>query len=315
MVEPGTPSLALAPMDGVTDAPLRQLVGEWGVFDYAVSEFVRVSVDVLPAKVFPREVPELLNEGRTVSGLPVHVQILGGDPDRMAKTAANAVKAGARVIDINFGCPAPTVNRNDGGATLLQFPCRIRDVVRAVRDAVSPSIPVSAKVRLGWESIDDVFENARMVQEGGASWITIHARTRLQRYQPPVFWKQIDQARRQLAIPVVANGDIFTLDDFKRCRNETGCQHFMIGRGALAHPSLAGEIRSELGLKARSYETSWKPLFTRLLEITDGIDGNLSSRRAHRIKQWLNIAKNHGDFPLFDEVKRLESAEELLARL
>ena len=315
MVEPGTPSLALAPMDGVTDAPLRQLVGEWGVFDYAVSEFVRVSVDVLPAKVFPREVPELLNKGRTVSGMPVHVQILGGDPDRMAKTAANAVKAGAKVIDINFGCPAPTVNRNDGGATLLQFPCRIRDVVRAVRDAVPEAIPVSAKVRLGWESIDDVFENARMVQEGGASWITIHARTRLQRYQPPVFWKQIDQARRQLSIPVVANGDIFTLDDFMRCRDETGCLHFMIGRGALARPSLAGEIRNELGLTGQTYETSWKPLFTRLLEITDGMDGNLSARRAHRIKQWLNIAKNHGDFPLFDEVKRLESAEELLARL
>src|SRR4051812_22474786 len=104
-------------MDGITDAPMRALQGEVGSFSFAVTEFLRVSTDVLPAKVFRREVPELCNGGLTPTGLPVQVQILGGDPSLMALTAQKAVAAGARAIDINFGCPAPTVNRHDGGAT------------------------------------------------------------------------------------------------------------------------------------------------------------------------------------------------------
>ena len=100
-----------------------------------------------------------------------------------------ACDAGALGIDINFGCPAPTVNSHDGGATLLKYPHRIREIVRAVRDAVPSDLPVSAKLRLGWESIDDIYENARMAADGGASWITIHARTRAQGYQPPVYWR------------------------------------------------------------------------------------------------------------------------------
>src|SRR5262249_48036181 len=150
-----------------------------------------------------------------------------------------------------FGCPAPTVNRNDGGATLLNHPCRIREIVSAVRSAVPKDIPVSAKIRLGWDSIDQVYENASMAAEGGASWLTIHARTRTQGYQPPVFYHPISVVRESLSIPVVANGDVFSLDDFLRCRDETGCMHFMIGRGALARPSLSYEIARELGLPSQ----------------------------------------------------------------
>src|SRR3954470_23925874 len=185
----GRPALILAPMEGVTDAPMRALLSERGGFSFCVTEFLRVSQDVVPAKVFRASVPELLRNGCTTpSGLPVSVQLLGGDPGRLAESALVAVRAGALAIDLNFGCPAPTVNRHDGGATLLKHPQRIRAIVEAVRQALPPSIPVSAKLRLGWDSLDPVHENAEMAAQGGASWITIHARTKMQGYQPPVYW-------------------------------------------------------------------------------------------------------------------------------
>jgi tRNA-dihydrouridine synthase C len=302
-------------MDGITDAPMRALQGEIGSFTFAVSEFVRVSWEALPRKVFAREVPECLNGGLTPTGLSVAVQILGGDPDLMAYSAANAVAAGARAIDINFGCPAPTVNRNDGGALLLKTPCRIRSVVSAVRAAVPAEIPVSAKIRLGWDSIESVYENAQMAAEGGASWLTIHARTRVAGYAPPVFYHPISVVRESLDIPVVANGDVFSLEDFRRCRDETGCAHFMIGRGALARPSLSFEIAQELGLPAREPVCDWVLLMSQLLEWQERCDVRVGPRGVQRIKQWLNLAQKHGGFGAFDRVKRIETVEEMLIAL
>lgn len=302
-------------MDGITDAPMRALVGEWGCFSYCVTEFVRVSGEPLPAKVFRREVPELANGGRTTTGLPVQVQILGGHPDRMAVSAVAAVKAGAKSIDINFGCPSPTVNGNDGGASLLKTPCRIREVVRAVRDAVPMQVPVSAKLRLGWESIDDIFENAPMAVEGGAAWLTLHARTRTQRYDPPVFWPHLGRVREMVGVPVVANGDIFTFDDFLKCREVTGCEHFMIGRGALATPGLATQIASDLGLEAGEDPNDWEGRLQRLIYWCNEFHPNTDRRTLARLKQWLNIAHRHGGYDAFQRVKRSESVAELMRSL
>lgn len=314
MIRAGTPALVFAPMDGITDAPMRALVGEWGCFSYCVTEFVRVSGEALPAKVFRREVPELETEGRTVTGLPVQVQILGGHPERMALSALAAVRAGARSIDINFGCPSPTVNGNDGGASLLKTPCRIREVVRAVRDAVPDEVVVSAKLRLGWESIDDIFENAPMAVEGGAAWLTLHARTRTQRYEPPVFWPHLGRVREMIGVPVVANGDIFSFDDFLRCREVTGCEHFMIGRGALATPGLASQIGSELGLKLGLgvEPLDWEERLQRLIYWCNQFHPGTERRTLARLKQWLNIAYRHGGLDVFQKVKKSESVSELM---
>lgn len=302
-------------MDGITDAPMRSLMGEVGAFSYAVSEFVRVSISTIPAKVFRRDVPELETAGVTDSGLPVQVQILGGDAERMAASAINAVKAGARAIDINFGCPAPTVNRNDGGASLLRTPCRIREVVAAVRAVTPPWIPVSAKLRLGWDSIEDIHVNAEMAAEGGASWLTIHARTRTQGYQPPVYWPQVGLVKARLGLPVVANGDIWTFEDFLRCREETGCRHFMIGRGALANPVLSHQIARELGIGGQTQpETDWAVLFSAFLDRLGGED-RPNDRRIARLKQWMKLASRHGEFKDFEMLKEVTTAEELLGRL
>jgi tRNA-dihydrouridine synthase C len=326
-------------MDGVTDAAMRAFQGKWGAFTYAVTEFLRVSETPIPGKVFRRDVPELLTGAKTSTGLPVQVQILGGDPERMAKSAVTAVKVGATAIDINFGCPAPTVNRNDGGASLLRYPCRIRDIVQAVREAVPTEIPVSAKIRLGWDSIDPVFENAAMVQEGGASWITIHARTRVQSYKPPVFWDQVGKVREQLQIPVIANGDIWTIDEFRRCREETGCDRFMIGRSALANPVLSWQIAKEMGLPTPAQTGfDWESLFRSFLldlheqmarkKSTSGFRaqrrleaqgplGNGGVGGLFRLKQWIKFAHNHGDFPHFESLKLTQTLDdffEVLAR-
>jgi tRNA-dihydrouridine synthase C len=317
MLNPDQPALVLAPMDGVTDPPMRAVQGEVGAFSFAVSEFLRVSEQAIPRKVFVRDVPELLAGGRTPSGLPVQVQILGGEPETMAHSAFNAWKAGAQAIDLNFGCPAPTVNRNDGGASLLKCPPRIRGIVAAVRAALPLTVPVSAKLRLGWESVEEIHENAAMAAEGGATWLTIHARTKVQKYAPPVFWKSIGQVRESLApLPIVANGDVWTLDDFRRCREETGCLHFMLGRGALARPGMAKAIALELGLPAGpEVPQDWVSLLRRLSFHSKNQPPPYCNSTLHRLKQWLNFASRFGGFSHFEDAKKCQTEEALFAFL
>jgi tRNA-dihydrouridine synthase C len=291
---------------------MRALQGVMGNFTYVVTEFVRVSGEALPKKVFRKEIPELANECRTPSGMPVQVQILGGDPERMAQSAFAACEAGAMGIDINFGCPAPTVNRHDGGASLLRTPCRIREIVSRIRVSVPAHIPVSAKLRLGWDSIDAIDETAAMAAEGGATWITIHARTRVQGYLPPVYWPSIGRVREKLGLPVVANGDIWTIEDFRRCQEETGCRHFMIGRSALASPGLPHQIARELGLPTGQLETDWVRLMELFVYWTEYYGHRPSSYTVARMKQWLKLAKLYGEFKEFDLMKKATSVEEVM---
>ncbi len=310
------PALILAPMEGVTDAPMRAVQGACGAFTFAVSEFLRVSHAVPPKGVFLKHIPELRAGCRTSTGLPVQVQLLGGDAGLMAAAAVVAGDAGAQAIDINFGCPAETVNRHDGGATLLKYPKRIREIVAAVRGAVPAEIPVSAKLRLGWDTTDAIFENAEMAAEGGASWITIHGRTREAGYAPPIHWSPIGAVRERLKIPVVANGDIWNVDGFRRCRDETGCVHFMLGRGALANPGLARSVAGELGIaddieaRIEDWPVRLRMLIDRATELGHPKGGNV-----RRLKQWLSMAARFGTFTQFDAIKRTESIEELFAVL
>jgi tRNA-dihydrouridine synthase C len=316
MLKPDSPALVLAPMDGITDAPMRALQGATGAFSYAVSEFLRVSIEPIPLKVFRREVPELCYGGLTSSGMPVQVQILGGDPGRMAESAFTACKAGAKAIDINFGCPAPTVNKHDGGASLLNHPCRIRDIVAAVRGAVPADFPVSAKLRLGWDCIDAVYENAAKAAEGGASWLTIHARTRVQGYSPPVYWRPIGRVRESLGLPVIANGDIWDMEDFRQCQEETGCIHFMIGRSALANPRLPYLIGRELGLvSGPAPDTDWVALLGSFVAYCELLSDKVTPRPLMRLKQWMSIAAKFGDFENFDAVKTAKTVDEFFANL
>lgn len=318
MITIGKSALVLAPMEGVTDAPMRNLMGESGAFTYAVSEFLRISHEIPPAKVFYKHIPELKQNNKTNSGLPVHVQLLGGDPELVAKSAKVACDLGALAIDLNFGCPAKTVNRHDGGATLLKYPHRIRAIVSCVRKTIPNHIPISAKLRLGWDTIDSIYENAENAAAGGTAWITIHGRTKEQGYRPPAYWEPIGKVKKMLKIPVVANGEIWTLEDFKRCRDQTGCEHFMIGRGALANPLLAKQIAFELGLVSEfeknplSTFESWQPWINGIIRCSEGYGYPSSQYMVRRIKQWLNMAHSRGAINWFDQVKRFESIEEFI---
>ncbi len=246
---------------------------------------------------------------------PVQLQLLGGDPEKLARSAVRAVALGAAAIDLNFGCPAPTVNRHDGGATLLKYPHRLREIVHTIREALPRTIPLSAKLRLGWDDKKSIFQNAEMAAEGGAAWITIHGRTRLQGYAPPADWEIIGRVRESLPIPVVANGDIWSLEDFRRCREETGCEHFMLGRGLLADPRLARQLSAELGMgHLTDLENDWSSLLDGLCRYV-GERKNRDGYLVRRSKQWLKLASNRNQFKAFDAVKTAETMEGLIAAI
>lgn len=332
----GLPALVLAPMEGVTDAPMRAVMSERTGFSYCVSEFLRVNELVPPDRVFRIHIPESRYDWKTASGLSVQLQLLGGNAEVLAETARRGAELGAPGVDLNFGCPAPTVNRHDGGATLLKYPHRIREIVAAVRAQVPAQIPVSAKLRLGFDSMDSIDENAEMAAQGGASWITIHGRTKTQGYRPPAYWDPIGRVRSRLKIPVIANGEIWTVDDFRRCQKETGSTHFMIGRGALGNPGLVFQIARELGLPFQDQDgdglktferpSDWLALLKRFIDVSLNlvdVDQGGRLKRGYpieryvlaRIKQWLNFARVRKQITWFDEMKRLESLDDVMAFL
>jgi tRNA-dihydrouridine synthase C len=229
----------LAPMEGVVDAVMRKELTALGGIDLCVSEFIRVTDRLLPRSEFIKYCPELLQDCKTASGVPVAIQLLGGQAGPVAENAAFACTLGAPGIDLNFGCPAPTVNRHDGGASLLKNPHRVFDVTRAVREAVPLDKPVTAKVRLGFSDKSQFLEIAHAAEEAGAHWLVVHARTRDEGYKPPAHWEFIARIREALKIKVIANGDIWTVADSVCCREVTGCDSLMLGRGLIANPSLA----------------------------------------------------------------------------
>lgn len=299
---PGDPGLflALAPMDGVTDWVYRDLLteladGESGI-SLCVSEFVRVTRTCVQPHVLRRHCPELDHGGKTRAGVDVFVQILGGDPQPMADTAALAAQLGAPGIDINFGCPAKTVNNHDGGATILKTPQRVESIVAAVRKAVPAEIPVSVKIRLGWDSAEPLEDIAKAAEAGGGAWLTVHARTRLQLYRPPVDWPALARARECTSFPVVANGDLNTVDDLRRCGEQSGCHAFMIGRGSMGRPWL---FRAARGHHEPDFE---RDRFVALLhEYARRLLAAGAPERAAlgRLKQWLRLGA-----PAFDEIAR-----------
>lgn len=236
-LEQGRPVLALAPMEGVSDAVARDLLGGLGGMDFCVTEFVRVTDRAVPAKVLRASCPELEGGGRTPSGVLVWVQLLGSHHEALAESAVRAAELGAPGVDLNFGCPAKRVNGHDGGAALLKDARRVEATVAAVRRAVPTSVPVSAKIRLGWDDPSDVVALTRAAEAGGAAFVTIHARTKLQMYKPPAHWDRIAAAREAVRVPVIANGDICTPEDLARCARITGSNGFMLGRGAFRRPN------------------------------------------------------------------------------
>jgi tRNA-dihydrouridine synthase C len=220
-------------MEGVTEPCFRDLVLARNAPESlggAFTEFVRVSVSPIPRAVIAREL------GPSRLAQPVGVQLMGSDLAHLARTAQNAVAAGAPLVDLNFGCPSKGALAGCAGSSLLRDPLALEKVVRAVVDAVA--VPVTAKIRAGYDDASRVEDLARAAENGGASLLTVHCRTRAEAYCEKVDWSRIARAVRAVSIPVCGNGGIASHSDCERLRRETGARFAMVGRGALADPWL-----------------------------------------------------------------------------
>ena len=279
--------LLLAPMEGLLDHHLRDTLTQVGGVDRCVSEFIRVTDRVHPRRVFLRLMPELVNGSRTPAGTPVRAQLLGSDPACLADNAMVLAGLGAEGIDLNFGCPARTVNRHRGGSVLLDEPELIHGIVAAVRRAVPAATPVSAKMRLGYRDESRMIDCARAIDAAGADELVVHARTKVDGYLAPARWDRLALIREAVTVPVVANGDIWTVDDARRCLAVSGCDALMLGRGMVADPGLALAIRNpgHEGL-------GWDRLLPLVVDYWEALGPHFPPRqRAGRLKQWFNLMR------------------------
>jgi len=298
--------LLLAPMEGLLDATLRDVLTRVGGIDRCVSEFIRVTGTLLPKQAFIRVMPELLNQGKTPAGVPVRGQLLGSDPVCLAENAARLAELGPTGVDLNFGCPAKAVNRHRGGAVLLDEPELIAAIVSAVRRAVPAHLPVSAKMRLGYMDEGRMLECAHAIEDAGASELVVHARTKAHGYRPPAYWERIRDIKNAVRLPVFANGEIWTVDEARRCRDVSGCHTLMLGRGMVANPGLALAILLDNELNGVPPQTlapsksgqagrallSWADLMPMLQLFWELVSRRVEARhRAGRLKQWLNYLR------------------------
>lgn len=292
-------TVLLAPMEGLLDYVLRDVLTRTGGIDRCVSEFIRITDQLLPERVFTRIVPELLTGGRTLAGVPVRAQLLGSDPVCLAENAARLATLGPAGIDLNFGCPAAIVNRHGGGALLLETPELLTTIVAAVRRAVPADMPVSAKMRLGYRDDTRAVECALALADGGANEIVVHARTKAQGYQPPAYWHRVADIRAAVRVPVIANGDIWTPEDARACQAQSHGSMLMIGRGAVADPGLARAIQAQTQGQVPS-PMAWVEVLPLLAAFWLLVCSRIDPRsRPGRLKQWLNFLRRR--FPQAQE--------------
>ena len=279
--------LFLAPMEGLADYVLRDVLTGTGGFDGCVSEFIRVTGSLLPARVYEREAPEVLNASLTPGGTPMVIQLLGSDPQWMARNATVAATLSPHGVDLNFGCPAKVVNQHGGGAMLLADPRQLNRIVSAVRGAVPAHIAVTAKMRLGVSDTSLAIDCAVALAEGGAASLVVHARTRDHGYRPPAHWEWIARIDAAVDVPVIANGEVWTVADWQRCRAVSGCADVMLGRGAVSDPFLALRIRGLVDPIPSDGE--WQTVLQDIAGYLKKLQARVGSTHEHgRVKKWLS---------------------------
>ncbi|KXO08460.1 tRNA dihydrouridine synthase [Marinobacter excellens] len=283
--------IILAPMEGLVDAPIRETLTKVGGIDRCVTEFIRVTHGMLPPRIFYKYAPELHNNALTEVGAPVAVQLLGSNAEMMGRHGAKAAELGAGQVDINFGCPAKTVNKHKGGCVLMREPELMYDITAAVRKAVPANIPVTAKMRLGYDDRSMGVACGQALEAAGASEIVIHARSKVDGYKPPAYWEEIAKVREAVQSHVIANGEIWTVEDYWRCRKVSGCDDVMIGRGLIARPDLAAQIKASQ--QGDSIEPmAWPEAVALVREYAAALQTRLEDKYVTgRIKQWLNYLR------------------------
>ncbi len=229
---PFTAPALLAPMEGVTEPCFRDLVlarNGPDVLGGTFTEFARVVQGPIPRRILAAHL------GPWRHAAPVGLQLMGSVVAAVAESARRAEELGAPLVDLNFGCPAKGAIRGCAGSAMLDEPRKVEELVAACVRAVE-RVPVTAKVRAGGEDDSRLEEIARAVEQGGASLLTVHCRTRKEAYRDTADWKRLRRAVRAVSIPVCGNGGVTTHADLARLRHETGCTFAMVGRAALGDP-------------------------------------------------------------------------------
>jgi tRNA-dihydrouridine synthase B len=223
-----------SPLSGVTDLVFRRLVRRYAPDSMMYTEMVNAT-----GLHYVKQLPKIMEVDPNER--PISIQLFDCRPDFLAEAAKMAVAEGADTVDINMGCPVNKITKNGGGSSLLRDPETAEAIVRAVVQAVD--IPVTVKTRIGWtEQEINILDFAKRMEDAGAKMITVHGRTRAQGYNGPAKWEWIGRVKAVLSIPVIANGDMFSVEAAVRCLEQTGADGVMCSRGTLGYPFLVGEV-------------------------------------------------------------------------
>ncbi|MBD1908946.1 tRNA dihydrouridine synthase DusB [Funiculus sociatus GB2-A5] len=223
-----------SPLSGVTDLVFRRLVRRYAPDSMMYTEMVNAT-----GLHYVKELPKIMEVDPNER--PISIQLFDCRPDFLAEAAVMAVKEGADTVDINMGCPVNKITKNGGGSSLLRQPEVAEAIVRAVVKAVN--VPVTVKTRIGWTDKEiNILDFAKRMEDAGAQMITVHGRTRSQGYTGPAKWEWIGKVKEILSIPVIANGDMFSVEAAVKCLEQTGADGVMCSRGTLGYPFLVGEI-------------------------------------------------------------------------
>ncbi|MFN3361799.1 MAG: tRNA dihydrouridine synthase DusB [Pseudanabaenaceae cyanobacterium] len=294
-----------SPLSGVTDMVFRRFVRRFAPRSLMYTEMVNAT-----GLHYVKQLPKIMEVDREVE-TPIAIQLFDCRPHFLAEAAVKAVAEGADLVDINMGCPVNKITRNGGGSSLLRQPELAQEIVRQVVAAVP--VPVTVKTRLGWSDQEiNILDFAKRMEDAGAKLITIHARTRAQGYNGSARWEWIRRVKEVVKIPVIANGDIFSVEAAIACLEQTGADGVMCSRGTMGYPYLVGEIDHffQTGQRRTPPTTQAKLLLAREhLQALYDYKGISGLRQARKHMTW--YAKGFpGASTLRDQLCRLETLQE-----
>lgn len=276
----GCPFLILAPMEGVGDRCFRKAMATIGGFDEAVRDFLRV-----PANAHIKSLASEYHSDE-LAPIPLAAQLMGADPDLMAEMAKEMENRGAHRIDLNCGCPSNKVTGRGAGSSLLKEPDFLHEIAKAMVKAVS--VPVTIKMRSGFDDTSLFKENLLAAEESGAAFITLHPRTKLDGYGPPARWDLIAEAKSILKIPLVGNGDILNVEHALEMLRVTGCDALMIGRGSVINPFIFHQIRAHFS--KQPYRPKWDDLEHYLKVYLADIEAEVALKtKVNKLKQLMSF--------------------------
>lgn len=299
---------SLAPMAGVADRALRELCVSYGA-SYVIGEMASAK----GISMNDRKSGELLSISEKER--PAGVQIFGDEPLTMAKAAEMAMRYEPQFIDINMGCPAPKVAGNGGGSALMKRPDLAAEIVKECVKAVP--VPVTVKMRTGWDDTNlNAVELSKMCEQSGASAITVHGRTRVQMYAPPVNIDMIRMVKEAVSVPVIGNGDIVDGKSAKEMLEKTGCDFLMIGRGALGRPWIFRQVEAYLErgeiLPEPSVEEQMNVMLQHIEKLCEYKGNYIGMREARKHSAWY-IRGIKGAASYRNSIGKLTTMDELKA--